>query len=215
MIGIFGGTFDPVHYGHLRAAVEAVERLDLPVLRLMPAGVPPHRGRPFATAADRLRMLRLAVEGHPELAVDDREIRRAGASYMVDTLSAVRAEAPAEPLLLLIGQDAANGLDTWHEWRRLFDLAHLVILRRPDSVDAYSPTLLEALGPRLVDRVEPLRDRSRGLVLPLDITQLDISSTDIRVMIANRRSPAFLLPEPVIAYIERHGLYRPGDSSAA
>jgi len=128
-IGIFGGTFDPVHFGHLRAAVEAREKLGLDDFRLLPAGEPPHRGKTSASAVQRLDMLRLAIAGCPGLQVDDREIRRAGSSFMVDTLEDLRRESPASPLLLLIGQDAANGLDRWHRWPALFDLAHLVVMR--------------------------------------------------------------------------------------
>lgn len=208
MIGVFGGTFDPVHYGHLRAAVEVRERLSLDTLRLLPSGTPPHRSRTFASAAHRLNMLRLAVEGHPELVVDEQEIRRGGASYMVDTLAGLRAGAPSTPLLLVIGQDAANGLDRWHDWPRLFELAHLIVMRRPDAAHAYSPALQDVMSARQVARPGDLGDRPYGGVLPIGITQLDISSTNIRRLIAQRQSPAFLAPDAVIEYIDRHGLYR-------
>lgn len=213
VIGIFGGTFDPVHYGHLRAAVEAREGLGLSSLRLLPAGTPPHRTVTFAAAEHRLNMLRLATEGHPDLEVDDREVRRAGPSYMVDTLAEIRREERATPLLLMIGQDAANELDSWHEWQRLFELAHLVFMRRPDSRHVYSGALFAEVQPRLVDRPEALHDRPCGLVLPLEVTQLAISSTGIRQLIAQGRSPRFLLPDTVIEYLERHAIYRtPGGS---
>lgn len=208
MIGILGGTFDPVHFGHLRAAVEAREGLGLDQLCLLPAGSPPHRSETFASAAHRLEMLRLAIEGHDDLRVDDREVRRAGASYMVDTLAELREEEPDTPLLLLIGQDAANGLDAWHEWRRLFELAHIVIMRRPESGDRYSGQLFAEIQPRLVSRAEALEDAPAGKMLPLEVTQLAISATGIRRLIAAGRSPAFLLPDAVIGYIERHRLYR-------
>lgn len=210
MIGLFGGTFDPVHYGHLRAAVEARERLGLARLRLLPAGSPPHRDRTFAPAGERLQMLRLAVRAHPDLEVDDREVRRAGASYMVDTLAEIRTEVAATPLLLLIGQDAANGLDGWHEWRRLFELAHLVVLRRPESSHAYSGPLGAEMRSRKVRHAAELSDSPAGRVLSLEVTQLAISSTGIRQLIARGRSPDFLLPDAVVEHIERAGLYRGG-----
>lgn len=208
-IGIFGGTFDPVHYGHLRAATEAQELLPLDHFHLLPAGSPPHRSRTFASAEHRLAMLALATDGYPELVVDDREVRRGGESYMVDTLAEIRRETSGSPLVLMVGQDAVNKLDSWHQWRRLFDLAHLVVMRRPKSRHEYSGALFEVLQPRLIDDPELLTRKPAGYVLPLEITQLEISSTGIRNLIASGRSPRFLLPEAVIGYIHDHGLYQP------
>jgi len=207
-IGIFGGTFDPVHFGYLRAAVEAREKLAVADFRLLPAGQPPHRETPAAHPEQRLEMLRLAIAGCPDLQVDDREVRREGYSYMADTLAEIRAEAGDAPLLLLIGQDAANALDTWHEWRRLFELAHLVVMRRPDAHFRCVGELRTEVERRRVHEAAALRDRPAGHVLSLEITQLDISSTDIRARLASGRSPRFLLPDPVLDYIRAQGLYR-------
>jgi len=205
--GIFGGTFDPVHYGHLRAASEAGERLELEDLRLLPAGTPPHRPAPFAAAHHRLAMLNLALSGQPDLWADDREIRRPGNSYMVDTLTDIRREEGDVPLLLLIGQDAANALDSWHRWLQLFQLAHIVILRRPDTSQAGSGALLHEFQTRSVKEPLPLRQKPAGLVYSLEVTQLAISSTDIRRQIAGGNSPRFLLPDSVIGYIRDNRLY--------
>ncbi len=207
MIGIFGGTFDPVHFGHLRAALEAMEKLGLRDFRMMPAGTPPHRPTTFASAEHRLAMLKLALRNHQDLALDGREIRREGDSFMVDTLAGIHAEAPTARLLLMIGQDAANSLDQWHQWRRLFELCHLVIMRRPDSKHTYSEDLLEQMESRMVDDPHQLRAASAGLVLPLEVTQLAISSTDIRRRVGLGLSPRYLLPEAVVAYIHEHRLY--------
>lgn len=212
-IGIFGGTFDPVHYGHLRAATEARELLPLDQFHLLPAGSPPHRSQTFASAEHRLAMLKLATDEFPELVVDDREVRRSGYSYMVDTLAEIRNEVGDSPLVLMVGQDAVNKLDSWHEWRTLFDLAHLVVMRRPGSRHHYSGELFGVLQPRLVDDPESLVRSPCGLVFPLEVTQLEISSTGIRELIASRRSPRFLLPEKVIQYIDEHELYQPAISS--
>ncbi|HMB59272.1 MAG TPA: nicotinate-nucleotide adenylyltransferase [Xanthomonadales bacterium] len=208
MIGIFGGTFDPVHFGHLRAASEALEALPLANLRLLPAGQPPHRSLTFAPAEHRLAMLELALQNQPDLIADDREVRRTGHSFMVDTLRVFREQAGNSPLLLLIGQDAANKLDTWHQWQRLFELAHIVIMRRPDSKHVYSGQLFREVQPRLVSDVQALGETCSGRVLPLEVTQLAISSTRIRSLIAAGRTARFLLPEPVIRYIDEKGLYR-------
>jgi nicotinate-nucleotide adenylyltransferase len=205
--GIFGGTFDPVHYGHLRAASEATEFLGLTDLRLIPAGTPPHRPPAFAAAGHRLNMLQLALAGHQDLWADDREVRRQDVSYMVDTLGEIRLEEGDVPLLLLVGQDAVNSLDSWHRWRQLFKLAHIVILHRPDSAVAYSDELLNELQPRSTRDLRGLRESPAGLVYSLEVTQLAISATDIRRQIAGGKSPRFLLPDGVIQYIRDNGLY--------
>ncbi|MDX1554538.1 MAG: nicotinate-nucleotide adenylyltransferase [Xanthomonadales bacterium] len=206
-IGIFGGTFDPVHFGHLRAASEAAEKLPLTEFRLLPAGTPPHRAHTFASAADRLAMLKLAVSEHRDLIVDDREIRRQGYSYMVDTLAEIRSEEGDAPVVLMVGQDAANHLDGWHQWRKLFDFAHLAVMRRPGSKHVYSGELFEVLQPRMVTDVAALTRSPAGLVFPLEVTQLEISSTGIRDLIREGQSPRFLLPESVIGYIFERALY--------
>ena len=206
-VALLGGTFDPVHFGHLRAALEAQELLGSNDFRLLPAGTPPHRGAPSADASHRLAMLELAVARHPQLSVDDRETRRSGYSWMTDTLDEIRREEGDKPLILLIGQDAANGLDTWHRWERLFGLCHLVVMRRPDSGIAYSSVLRCEMEKREISTVDRLAREPAGSVLPLEITQLEISSTSIREILADGRSPGFLMPESVIDYIHRNRLY--------
>jgi len=184
-----------------------MERLSLTDLRLLPAGNPPHRRLPLATAEHRLAMLELALSGHDDLWVDDREVRRPGPSYMVDTLGEMRAEEGEAPLLLMIGQDAASTLDSWHQWQRLFSLAHIVILRRPHSRHVYSGALLNEIQPRSVRDPLELRQSPAGLVYSLEVTQLAISSTDIRRQIKSGESPRFLLPDSVIQFIRDHRLY--------
>jgi nicotinate-nucleotide adenylyltransferase len=213
LLAIFGGTFDPVHFGHLRAAVEARESLQLDHLILLPAGNPPHRSGTFASAGHRLAMLRLAVKNDPDLPVDPREVQREGYSWMVDTLAEFRAEiGPGQPLALLLGQDAVNQLDSWKEWRRLFDLAHIIIMQRPDSAHRYSAELLAEIEPRLVRELAALQQQPGGLVLPLEVTQLAISSTDIRQRLQTGQSCRYLLPAEVIGYIRQHGLYHDPES---
>jgi nicotinate-nucleotide adenylyltransferase len=209
-IGILGGTFDPVHNGHLRAAVEAREKLGLGELRLLPAGDPPHRPKPLASAGQRLEMLRLATRSCDGLAVDDREVRRAGPSFMVDTLTEIRSEAGGAPLFLLIGQDAANALDGWHRWQELFGLAHLVVMRRPDAHFQCAGELRRQIEMRRVEKPGQLHETESGCVLALEITQLDISSTLIRELFARGSSPRFLMPDAVIEYILQGRFYGGG-----
>ena len=134
MIGIFGGTFDPIHYGHLRPASEIRRTLNLDALYLVPAANPPHRPSPVATPAQRLTMLELALTEFPELQVDDRELQRGGISYTVDTLRSYRSQYPQAALALLVGTDAFDGIETWHQWQQLPELAHIVVMQRPGRV---------------------------------------------------------------------------------
>jgi nicotinate-nucleotide adenylyltransferase len=209
---IFGGTFDPVHYGHLRAASEVGEKLAASDFRLLPAGQPPHRDQTGAEAYHRLAMLELAVAPYPDLTVDEREVRRGGPSYMVDTLGSFRAEAGGRPLILCLGQDAANHLSAWHRWREILDLAHLVVMKRPRSRPKYDGEVADLLQARRVRQPQALMDAPCGRVAHLGVTQLAISSTDIRHQVAAGRDPRFLLPTAVLAYIRKHGLYGNGES---
>ncbi len=208
---VFGGTFDPVHRGHLGAATEVRDALAIDDFRFLPAGDPPHRDQTFAPPAQRLRMLELALEGRPGFAIDRRELDREGPSYMVDTLASLREEYPDDALLLVLGQDALNGLDRWHEWRRLPGLAHLVVMTRPGERPDYSAALDKELAPRRVDDPERLGQATAGSVLSLAVTPLAISSTAIREGLDDPAELRRLVPEAVAGYIEREGLYRRGD----
>jgi nicotinate-nucleotide adenylyltransferase len=206
-IAIFGGTFDPVHHGHLRAASEVAEQLKVSDFRLLPAGQPPHREGTWAEAYHRLAMLELALAPYPDLTVDEREVRREGPSFMVETLESIRAESGNAPVMVCLGQDAANGLNRWHRWREIFDLAHLVVMTRPRSRPQYPEDLSEFIVERQVQRTRDLMDSPCGRVRHVEVTQLEISSTDIRRQLATGRNPRFLLPETVLAYIRKHGFY--------
>jgi len=206
-IAVFGGTFDPVHYGHLRAAAEVAEQLGVADFRLLPAGHPPHRDGTWAEPRHRLAMLELALAPHADLSVDDREVMRSGPSYMSDTLASIRDEAGDLPIMLCLGQDAANHLDQWHDWQRLLELAHLVVMTRPDSEPRYSEALSAHLEGRRSDAPNDLMVAPAGRVCNINVTRLAISSTDIRDQLAQGRNPRFLLPSTVLAYIWKHGLY--------
>jgi nicotinate-nucleotide adenylyltransferase len=205
---VFGGTFDPVHYGHLRAASEVCEKLAVDDFRLLPAGQPPHRDRTGAEAYHRLAMLELALAPYPDLTVDEREVRRDGPSYMAETLASIREEVGARPIILCLGQDAANQLSGWHRWRDIPDLAHLLVMKRPRSRPKYAGEVAELLRERRVRRPAQLMESEAGRVCYLGVTQLAISSTDIRAQIERGGNPRFLLPSTVLAYIRKHGLYR-------
>ena len=206
-MALFGGTFDPVHYGHLRCADEARQKLGLKDLYLLPAGNPPHRDAPQATAKQRLDMLQLACPEFPQLVVDDRETRRNGPSYMVDTLQELRTGFQGRPILLLIGQDAANQLHTWFHWEQLFTFAHIVILTRPGTDTHYIPELAKQIQTRAASNVQELHRSKAGLVLPLEVESIDISATGIKSSIRAGRSPGAMLPAAVLEYINKNRLY--------
>jgi nicotinate-nucleotide adenylyltransferase len=215
-LGIFGGTFDPIHFGHLRLAEELGDSLDLDAVRIVPARVPPHRASPRVTAAHRLEMTRLAVAGNPRFVVDDRECRRDGPSYTVDTLQELRTELGAQqPFCLLMGVDAFMLLTTWSRWRQLFDLAHIVIAHRPGfelKVEGMADDLGREVDARLSWDASRLRARPAGVVLAHRIAGLEISGTAIRAGLREGRSQRYLLPDSVLDYIARNALYQEFDA---
>ncbi|MFC7295039.1 nicotinate-nucleotide adenylyltransferase [Marinobacter aromaticivorans] len=205
---IYGGTFDPVHHGHLRLALEISERLgDVPV-DLVPCHIPPHRGATRATAGQRQRMLALAIEGELRLRIDDRELRRAGASYTADTLRQLRSELGDEvPLVMVVGTDAFAGFDRWREWQQIPGLAHIVVVRRPGSTLAPETEPARLLETRRVGNAQALHADPSGHILELDPPLLDISATGIRERLASGRSARYLMPDVVLTEIQRMGLY--------
>jgi nicotinate-nucleotide adenylyltransferase len=196
-IGIFGGTFDPIHYGHLRTAFELKQLLALEEVRFVPCGDPPHRGAPMTDGALRLRMVEAAIRGVPGFVADDRELRRAGLSYTVDTLASFRADNPRCPLCLLLGMDAFLLLTTWHRWAELLGLAHIVVAHRPGWEAPTTGALGELLVQRRTSTAADLAASAAGRVHVLAVTQLEISSTDLRASIRAGLDPQFLMPEGV------------------
>ena len=207
MIAVLGGTFDPVHYGHLRTAWEVQETFNFEEFRWMPAGQPPHRSAAVSDPAHRLAMLSLALDDTPEFSIDTREISRPGPSYMVDSLGEIRASIGKRPLILVLGEDNAYQLDTWDRWLQLFELAHMVVMTRPDSESAVSKRLEIELQKRLITDETQLHAEPSGYVQLIPVTQLDISSSLIRAKFRAGQSARYLVPEPVRHYIEKHSLY--------
>ncbi len=212
-IGILGGTFDPIHYGHLRLAEELGERLRLEEVRFFPSGTPPHRSAPAVTADHRLAMARLAAGGNARFTVDDRELRRAGPGYTFDTLKELRAElGDARPLALLLGADAFLEFATWHRWREIFGLAHVAVAHRPGfPVERWAERMPEPLAreysARLMQQPLAIHLSPAGGIVIVPFTALEISATAVRDMLRAGASPRYLLPGAVLDYIRSHGLY--------
>lgn len=209
-LGILGGTFDPVHHAHLQLAREALAALSLASVRWVPSGTPAHRGAPRAGAADRLAMLDLALDAEPRYAIDAAELRSAAPTYTVHTLERLRAElGPQVPLVFLIGADHLITLDRWKEWKRLFELAHFGVARRPGyALASLSGPVAQEYARRRCAPAD-LPRQSAGRIVVFDMTPLAISSSAIRRAFSEGRLPREALPPPVLDYIERNSLYRP------
>lgn len=212
-VGVLGGTFDPVHFGHLRLAEELAGALRLAEVRFVPSGTPPHRSAPVAAARHRLAMTRLATAGNERFKVDDCEVRRPGPGYTFDTLSGLRAECgAARPLVLLLGADAFLEFATWHRWHEIFGLAHVAVAHRPGfPVERWVERMPQPLGREYSARraQQPLSVHlsPAGSIAVVPFTALDISATAIRDMLRAGSSPRYLLPTAVLEYIQQHHLY--------
>ena len=201
-IGILGGTFDPIHFGHLRVALDVAEQLNLDHIRLIPSARPPHREQPQASPEQRLTMLQLAIKNNEKFVVDDREIHRHGDSYTVDTLLSLRQDFPDNPLFLLMGTDAFADIKTWSRWQQLLELAHIVIMQRPNEILTMPDEYQGDIGNEGDEQLPA------GKIWPTVVTQLTISATDIRTKIAQGGNPQYLLPDAVIQLINMLGLYQ-------
>lgn len=209
-IGILGGTFDPIHNGHLRLAVEAQEQCGLREVHFIPSGTPPHRKAPQASAIDRLHMVQLAVHNNPAFLADQRETYRTDACYTVDTLMSLRAEVGSQPpLCLLLGSDAFAQLHTWHEWQKLFELAHIVVMQRPgqplgNTMAKADPELLREYTARMAPAPKVLHESPAGHIVVLNIPALEISATDIRRRCAEGKNIHALVPDAVAHFLHHH-----------
>ncbi len=211
-LGIFGGTFDPVHFGHLRLAEESIGHLGLGGVRWIPAGQPPHRGTPQVTARQRLEMVLRSTAENARFSVDASEVESAAPSYTVHTLERLRGELGAEQsLVLLVGADAFAGLTSWHRWRDLFSLPHIAVSHRPGfpvEIGSLPHELATEFADRRLSDAGGLKNTAAGGIVTFAMTQLAISATQIRKLLANGLSARYLLPDGVLDYIQTHSLYR-------
>jgi len=210
-LGLMGGTFDPVHYGHLRLAAEALEALELDAVRWIPSGYPGHRDTPTTVPLHRVEMVRLAIAGEPRFTLDVAETRTSEPTFTINTLKRLRAELGAErPLVMILGMDSFLSLPTWREWTELFALTHFAIGERP-GFELSSQTMVSGLALEYARRSaspDAARSAAAGAIVTFPMTLLDISATDLRERFARGRSARYLLPESVLAYIGAHRLYR-------
>ncbi len=216
-IGLLGGTFDPIHFGHLHMAQELAEALKLDEIRFIPAATPPHKATPSVSASNRAAMVRLAISNNPLFSLDDRELSRSGASYTVDTLQSLRDELGQNTsLVLLMGSDAFTKLNTWHRWESLIEFCHIALVNRPQAQrpvnittqnESFPKELETFLQYHYAENSKDLLIEPAGLVTMQHITALDISATQIRTSLQQKQSVRYLMPDNVIDYIEAQGLY--------
>lgn len=206
-VGILGGTFDPIHLGHLRLALELHDALRLDKVHIIPCYQPVHRKMPAAKPEERLAMVKCAIEGETAFIADDREIRRKNPSYMIDTLLDLRNEMPNTPLCLLLGIDAFLGFGSWHKWRDILNEAHLIVAHRPQYQLPVTGIIADLMKEHLRQDHAYIHQHKAGGIILQPITQLEISASDIRKQFAMGKNPRYLLPDRVYDYIQQHGTY--------
>lgn len=206
-IGLLGGTFDPIHFGHLRTALELHQALDLAEVRIIPCYQPVHRKLPLASPEQRLEMVSCAISEEPALTLDNCEIERKKPSYSIETLEILRKKFPATPLCLIMGIDAFLGFPSWHRYEEILTLAHLVIAHRPQYNIPSSGIITLLLKERLKHNPVAIHEHLSGHIILHPVTPLEISATDIRKQIATGKNPRYLLPNSVYKYIQQHGVY--------
>lgn len=207
-IGLLGGTFDPIHIGHLRPAIEARDELGLAEIRLIPNHIPPHRANPLCTSEQRLAMVRLAAAENRHFVVDERELQRDTPSYTIDTLIALRHELPDTPLCFLMGMDSLLSLPSWHRWQELLDYGHLVVSVRPGWQPDYSAEVAQLLACHHTTDASALHRRLAGQIWLANNQPIELSATRLRALLHAGQDPRYLLPESVAEYIDQQRLYR-------
>ena len=215
LIGILGGTFNPIHFGHLRMAQEIADALELSEVRFIPAANPPHKELPTVSAKSRAKMVELAIKDNPLFKLDEHELNRVGASYTIDTLISLRAEVEAEfddvALCLIMGSDAFTKLNTWHRWQEILNYCHIILVQRPATSTDQVPLnndLALLLQNHYTENVSDLSSQNAGFIHMQSITALSISSTAIRSTFNLKKNPRYLMPQAVIEYIEANQFYK-------
>lgn len=209
LIGILGGTFDPIHFGHLRPALDVLQNTGLDQVRFLPNKNPPHRDQPNLSSAVRKQLIAMAIKDIPQFVLDERELMRGGPSYMVDTLKELKRQFPDDILCLIMGMDAFIGFTQWYQWQSILDLCHMIITTRPgmpmfDQTESNFGEHYSMLEQRVVYQADALKQRQHGQILLQSTTLLDISASQIRELLNSGKSIQYLLPENVREYLQQH-----------
>jgi len=206
-IGIYGGTFDPIHLGHLTAASEVRKKIGLDEVRMVLSANPPHRAIPVLSARDRFSLLRLAVNDFQNLVADSCEIDRGGSSYMVDTLLNFRQRNPNSSLVLILGMEAFNGLMSWYRWEELIGLAHIVVTDRAGFDNRFEKNINTYVAPLLTTDKSELKQRTHGKIYVQPVTAVDISATLIRQRIKDKKTVKMMLTSDCLNAINKNSFY--------
>jgi nicotinate-nucleotide adenylyltransferase len=208
LIGIMGGTFNPIHNGHLRLAQELAEQLTLSQVRFIPSANPPHKATPKVSAQQRAEMVQLAIADNALFALDTRELERLGASYTIDTLISLKTEFTQHALCLIMGSDAFAKLDTWHRWQELINYCHIILVQRPSTTPTgLNQAMQDFMLAHYTEDLHALSETDSGCISMLAIPALDISSSQIRELMALGRNPRYLSPKAVVDYMQLNSLY--------
>ncbi|MFV7772609.1 MULTISPECIES: nicotinate-nucleotide adenylyltransferase [Shewanella] len=211
-IGLLGGTFDPIHYGHIKPLLEVQQALGLDEVWLMPNHIPPHKSETRTATRHRLAMAQLVCQQYPQLKLCDIEAKRNTPSYSVDTLNQLRLAHPQDQLVFIMGMDSFVTLPSWYRWQQLLELCHIAVCQRPGWSLADAPQMAQLLGERSADK--PALDNATtteqfsGLIFPVTITPQPYSSTEIRQQLRQHAPAPDAIPQAVIDYIDAHRLYR-------
>ena len=205
LICLFGGTFDPVHYGHLKPLNELQQYLAADAVHVLPASVPPHRPAPLASSEQRQTMLQLALREYPGFILDSRELERSGPSWTVLTLQSFRQQYPDASLCPVMGSDAFDGLSSWYHWQQIPQLANIIVIERAGMKTAKRP---DWATEHLVRDVDSLRESKSSSILFVSLKGHDISATEIRQRMAHKLDVTGMLPDKVIDYIRQNGIYQ-------
>lgn len=209
LIGILGGTFDPIHNGHIRLALEARQQLNLNHVRLIPVNIPPHRSKPVASPIHRQAMLTLAIDSEKDLCIDLRELNSNETSYTINTLKSLRKEFKTDSFCLILGKDAFNKIDSWKDWETLLDYAHIVVANRPgEDANTTSPKLEQWLAQHKTNQAASLKEKPAGAIYFINIPMLDISSSNIRQSLSDNKTVDKLIPTTTLTYIKNNHLYQ-------
>ena len=206
-IGILGGTFDPVHLGHMHLAKQIITLLPLQNILLIPCYQSPLKDRPLASAQDRLNMIKIAIKNYPQFLVSDCEIKRGGLSYTIDTLRMLKQTYPNNPLIFIIGVDAFNQFDQWEDRHEILKLAHLLVVNRPGFAPTTNIAVTALLQKHQTAHAESLQKQNAGLIYLINIAPLPIAATQIRHLIKHHQSASNLVAKEVWKYINKHKLY--------
>jgi nicotinate-nucleotide adenylyltransferase len=210
LIGILGGTFNPIHHGHLRIAQEIAEAVNLDHVKFIPSANPPHKTQPQVSAKQRAEMVQLAIQDNPLFSMDTRELARTGPSYTIDTLKSLRSENSHATFCLILGADAFAYYDQWHEWKSILNYCHLILVPRPNTTNSLTlnPSLTALLQQHGTQDILQLSQQKNGCIIQQTVTALEISSSKIRTLIAEHKNAIYLTPQAVMQYLQQHRLYQ-------